>query len=459
METEEKIVSEEHEGRNLVPVNQVENSTGVAKETPLVRHWRKRNLFLEIPSRSLAPPTPSPTPRRVNFVITSSPNDGRITESPGPSTARGKSSLKTFLDKMSFKSRSPNVDMEKGMETLSPLQREKPSFARTLSLTKIFTPRMKRTASLPVTPIGDALNSSRKGTPRKMPRSLSVPSNNKGGLRRMDSFFRVIPTTPRVREVDRISNASPTADSVECGPDGEDIPEEEAVCRICLVELCEGGETLQMECSCKGELALAHKECAIKWFTIKGNKICDVCKVEVQNLPVTLLRIQSNHIRNTGASRVFHEDFTANRIWQEIPVLVIISMLAYFCFLEQLLVRKMGTAAIAISLPFSCVLGLLASMTASTMVERRFVWFYASIQFALVVLFAHIFYSLVGVIAILSILLATFAGFGVAMTGSSILLEIARWRRRWQAWSDQQQHHGSPPQPGTRPFNPFQVLI
>lgn len=71
-------------------------------------------------------------------------------------------------------------------------------------------------------------------------------------------------------------------------------------------------------------------------------------------------------------------------------------MLAYFCFLEQLLVcledfrylerkqssnvfivlnlklsrlqvGKMGTGAIAISLPFSCVLGLLASMTSSTM--------------------------------------------------------------------------------------------
>uniref|UniRef100_A0A2P2L5W5 Uncharacterized protein n=1 Tax=Rhizophora mucronata TaxID=61149 RepID=A0A2P2L5W5_RHIMU len=112
-------------------------------------------------------------------------------------------------------------------------------------------------------------------------------------------------------------------------------------------------------------------------------------------------------------------------------------MLAYFCFLEQLLVEKMGTRAIAISLPFSCVLGLLSSMISSTMVKRRFVWVYAAVQFALVVLFAHIFYSLVVVHAVLSILLATFAGFGVAMSGSSILIEFLRWRRTWYAQSEQ----------------------
>lgn len=80
------------------------------------------------------------------------------------------------------------------------------------------------------------------------------------------------------------------------------------------------------------------------------------------------------------------------RAWQEVPVLVIVSMLAYFCFLEQLLVRQykfsavnlrvlrdshkfsvsiqvanMGTKAIVMSLPFSCILGLLSSVTSSTM--------------------------------------------------------------------------------------------
>lgn len=49
-------------------------------------------------------------------------------------------------------------------------------------------------------------------------------------------------------------------------------------------------------------------------------------------------------------------------------------------------------------------------------------------------------YLQIHVQAVLSILLATFAGFGVVMSGSSILVEFFRWRRRWQALAEQQ--HG-----------------
>ncbi|XP_023644786.1 E3 ubiquitin-protein ligase MARCH7 isoform X2 [Capsella rubella] len=455
MATEEKPLNplDSSHGDSAPASNQAEESSAITEEASAnVQQWRRKNLSLQIPSRATGlssqdsvvikmPPTPSPTPRRVNFSLTSS------SPGPGPPTSsallRGKSSLKNLLPKAGCKPKTSNTDIEKGQGNAcspSALQ-EKASIARSLSLSKLFTPKIKRTSSLPVTPVILSHSESAHGgssvappTPNSkgsvhIARSRSVPVNDKElSLKGMESFFRVIPSTPRVKEGDIFSNASEAGDTETGDADGEDIPEDEAVCRICLVELCEGGETLKMECSCKGELALAHKDCALKWFTIKGNKTCEVCKEEVKNLPVTLLRIQS--LRNSGVVQL---DVTGYRVWQEVPVLVIISMLAYFCFLEQLLVEKLGTGAIAISLPFSCILGLLASMTASTMVMRRFVWIYASVQFALVVLFAHIFYSVVKLQPVLSVLLSTFAGFGVCICGSSVMVEFVRWKRRWRA--------------------------
>ncbi|XP_061376685.1 uncharacterized protein LOC133318656 isoform X2 [Gastrolobium bilobum] len=440
-----------------LPVHMVDDPMGVSGETSQVHHCKRQNLLLEIPSRTSQessqdfvgirmPLTPSPTPthKRVNFLVTSRSVDAPINNIPGPSASRGKSSIRNIL---------PKLSLIGALEGSSSGPQEKSSIPRSVSLTKIFTNKIKRTSSLPVEEIGianteSALGGSVGGSPYRgetqamIARTRSEPVDNKEkSIRRTDLFYRVIPSTPRVKEVNECVTTSTTIDT-ENDCDGEDIAEEEAVCRICMVDLCEGGETLKMECSCKGELALAHQECAVKWFSIKGNKTCDVCKKEVRNLPVTLLRIQNVQAQNTGARSQQEDEYEYRQVvWQELPVLVIVNMLAYFCFLEQLLVGKMGTKAIFISLPFSCVLGLFSSMTSSTMVRSRFIWIFASVQFALVVLFAHIFYSLVHKQAVLSILLAAFAGFGVVLSGSSVLVELFRWRRRWQALSEQQ--HGS----------------
>lgn len=51
---------------------------------------------------------------------------------------------------------------------------------------------------------------------------------------------------------------------------------------------------------------------------------------------------------------------------------------------------------------------------------------------------------------IMSILLSTFAGIGIAMSGSSIIVEYSRWRRRRQrrAFLNQQQNPQAAPPPG-----------
>lgn len=452
------------EGGVGIEVQEVEGSSGLTEPAPQIQQWRRKNLHLEIPSRTFEisqesismrmPPTPTPTPKRVNFNLTPSSSDARpLAESPGPSS-RNISSFKGLLPRFSFKNRT-SFDIEKApkfvVEVGYATPREKPSISRSLSLTKIFTPRMKRTSSLPVTPVlhsnpdssqrEGASDYYKRGAVSHILRSLSAPAIKKEqSMRRSDSFIRVIPS-PRVRDGDILSlNASTLVNAENEEHEGVDIPEEEAVCRICLVELGEDGETFKLECSCKGELALAHRDCALKWFSIKGNKICEVCKQEVQNLPVTLLRIQSSHAQRRTSVTVEVNDF---RVWQEMPILAIVSVLVYFCFLEQLLVGKMGTGAIAISLPFSCMLGLLSSMTASSVVKKRFIWVYASMQSAMVIGFAHVFYSVVHLQPVISILLAMFVGFGAAMSASSLLIECLRWRSRRRMHSQSANHRPS----------------
>lgn len=144
-----------------------EESMGISEETSSSQHWKKSNLFLDIPSRTVdspvqdsvvikmpRTPSPTPTPRRVNFLLTASSADARTISSPGPSTSKGKSPLKSLLPKLSFKYRNSTADIEKAVNQApeSNQVREKPSISRSLSLSKIFTPRMKRTSSLPVNP-------------------------------------------------------------------------------------------------------------------------------------------------------------------------------------------------------------------------------------------------------------------------------------------------------------------
>uniref|UniRef100_A0A1D1Y1Y2 Putative E3 ubiquitin-protein ligase IE1 n=1 Tax=Anthurium amnicola TaxID=1678845 RepID=A0A1D1Y1Y2_9ARAE len=59
-------------------------------------------------------------------------------------------------------------------------------------------------------------------------------------------------------------------------------------CRICHLKLVnsaqECGIPIELGCSCKGDLAAAHKECAETWFKIKGNKTCEICGTVAKNV-------------------------------------------------------------------------------------------------------------------------------------------------------------------------------
>ncbi|RDX87285.1 hypothetical protein CR513_31269 [Mucuna pruriens] len=428
---------------------------GKGDKRSLIPESRRPSLTsLQIPARSLE-----------NALSSSSKTDGpTLMSSPGssrglpprPHSARVKSSMRSLLSERSFRAKPGSQDCERtvlivpdSLPSDGPVD-NKPSTSRSLSLNKILFPSsMKAAHSLPVTPtansgaenvhgrhLGCDSDLSKIEVNKHITRSFSVPVNVKAAnLRPTDSrsLIRVISarSLPGTSDGNLTHNASGSEIVIEDA--SEDIPEEDAVCRICLVELAEGGNTLRMECSCKGELALAHQDCAVKWFSIKGNKTCDVCRQEVQNLPVTLLKISNPQTvtrQPLNAPAPQQREVTYYRIWQDISVLILVSMLAYFCFLEELLVSDLGSRALAISLPFSCVLGLLSSMIASTMVSGSYMWAYACFQFAIVILFAHVFYTILNVNAILSVLLSSFTGFGISISLNSLLTEYVRWRTR-----------------------------
>lgn len=102
-------------------------------------------------------PSPTPTHKRVNFLVTSRSVDAPINNNHESSSTKGKSSTKSILPKLNFRSnRTSSLDIEKAITAPpeSSFSGDKSSISGSMSLSKILATKIKRTSSLPVEEIG-----------------------------------------------------------------------------------------------------------------------------------------------------------------------------------------------------------------------------------------------------------------------------------------------------------------
>ncbi|KAK9817576.1 hypothetical protein WJX74_000863 [Apatococcus lobatus] len=105
--------------------------------------------------------------------------------------------------------------------------------------------------------------------------------------------------------INRLVRAESSKGLQHSGSGGGQAP----VCLICLDNLTaedfESGEAMALECQCRGELALRHRGCAIKWTRVKGDNICDICKAPITNLPQVSPRAPTE--RSEGDASMFED--------------------------------------------------------------------------------------------------------------------------------------------------------
>lgn len=404
-------------------------------EAPKISHQTETGLNKEIsdsgangrrPDISLQVP-----PRPLGFGSTAG---GKVMDH-SQSFSKGRSSPKGFLRVLSFKRK---VNVAADGERSSLLNSDPKTAAESTSMTSISEIPWSRCNSLPVshapnlspsvaaTPVSARTYNEQQIKPHKdvkskVSRSLSIPGRNVVIVRSV-SF-----NTRSEQDKEDTNDDQITPAPVEVTED-EEIPEEAAVCRICLDE-CDEGNTFKMECYCKGDLRLVHEECLIKWLNTKGTNKCEICGKVVQNLPVTLLRVSSS-VQRRNRPLQDHQNFNSETIsaWQDFVVLVLISTICYFFFLEQLLLPDLKTQAIIMSAPFSFTLGLLGSVFAIVLAIKEYIWTYAALEFALVAITVHLFYTMLHLAPIYSILLSTVFGFGIAMGINYMYIQYVNWR-------------------------------
>ncbi|KAL2484779.1 RING/FYVE/PHD zinc finger superfamily protein [Abeliophyllum distichum] len=84
------------------------------------------------------------------------------------------------------------------------------------------------------------------------------------------------------------SSSDCSSGDLETGENKMHLGKVERDCRICHLSLVssspETGVAIELGCSCKDDLAAAHRHCAETWFKIKGNKTCEICNSIARNV-------------------------------------------------------------------------------------------------------------------------------------------------------------------------------
>ncbi|GAQ78213.1 Zinc finger RING-CH-type domain containing protein [Klebsormidium nitens] len=208
---------------------------------------------------------------------------------------------------------------------------------------------------------------------------------------------------------------------------------DEAICRICFDQLTEG-ETWRLECQCKGDMALAHEQCALRWFNLRGNRLCEVCGSEVENLPVILERRREGENGTTDGSgaatagAAAADETVLPRRYRDVPMVFIAAAVAYFCFFEQMLVSQQGKDAVSVSIPASLILAV-TTITIAARTDPSKLWGLGLMQFFFVVIVAQLTFSLghVGGVG------ACFIGGFVGTVGTIVVYSVIRDMRRYHS--------------------------
>ncbi|KAG0466588.1 hypothetical protein HPP92_017551 [Vanilla planifolia] len=147
----------------------------------------------------------------------------------------------------------------------------------------------------------------------------------------------------------RISDSSVDL-ALECGilETKGNVEKPEKDCRICHLSLeshsKESGIPIVLGCSCKDDLAAAHKQCAETWFKIKGNKICEICGATANNVfggIETQFTENWNDTNNTSAPNSAAQTET-RRFWQGRRFLNFLLACLVFAFIASWLLRFNG---------------------------------------------------------------------------------------------------------------------